>query len=237
MAAKDSDGKDSTNDRNEVSSETSNSNVNSCTKDSLPTCVVSPHTNIQVSNDNNNLRSIQLRREREFTPDSKKDHEYWDKRRRNNAAARKCREKRRIQDSVLENRIKELVRENCQLRNEMLALKRRFGVPDNEIVTLDDNYLSGTVYSRERRVETPPRRCTNNMRNVQYARYDRPQHAHGEGCPKTQRNSAGCQNQSDTLSYDNPSLHRNLSNQDEEGNLTSQSSHKEKEDLEYEYIF
>ena len=236
MAAKDSDGKDLANDRNEHSSETSNSNVNSCIKDSLPTCVVSPHTSTHVSKDNS-LRSIQLRREREFTPDSKKDLEYWDKRRRNNEAARKCREKRRIQDSVLENRIRQLVRENCLLRNDVLALKRRFGVPDNEIVTLDDSYLIGTVYSNERRVETPPRRCMNNMRKVQYARYDRSLTVHGEGCPNAQRKSAGCQNQSDTSAYDSPSLHGNSSNQDEEGNLASRSSHKEKEDLEYEYIF
>ena len=122
-----------------------------------PTCVVSPYTNNHVPN-SVRQRAIQLRREREFIPENKKNDEYWDKRRRNNEAARKCREKRRIQDSVLEDRIKELVAENCQLRNELIALKRRFGVPDEQVVELDANGGGGSVYQRSRRANLSSRK-------------------------------------------------------------------------------
>ncbi|XP_061414115.1 uncharacterized protein LOC133346507 [Lethenteron reissneri] len=45
------------------------------------------------------------RRKREFTPSEKKDASYWDKRRKNNEAAKRSREKRRLNDLVLETRV------------------------------------------------------------------------------------------------------------------------------------
>ncbi|KAI4893923.1 hypothetical protein NFI96_005820 [Prochilodus magdalenae] len=69
-----------------------------------------------------------LRRKREFIPHDKKDDGYWDKRRKNNEAAKRSREKRRVNDMVLENRVLGLLEENARLRAELLALKFRFGL-------------------------------------------------------------------------------------------------------------
>lgn len=69
-----------------------------------------------------------LRRKREFIPLEKKDDGYWDKRKKNNEAAKRSREKRRVNDMVLENRVLGLLEENARLRAELLALKYRFGL-------------------------------------------------------------------------------------------------------------
>ncbi|XP_071770034.2 nuclear factor, interleukin 3 regulated, member 3 [Centroberyx gerrardi] len=78
-----------------------------------------------------------IRRKREFIPDEKKDEGYWDKRRKNNEAAKRSREKRRANDVVLETRVLGLLEENARLRAELLALKFRFGlVKDPSDVTI-----------------------------------------------------------------------------------------------------
>uniref|UniRef100_A0A8C1TBM3 Nuclear factor, interleukin 3 regulated, member 6 n=1 Tax=Cyprinus carpio TaxID=7962 RepID=A0A8C1TBM3_CYPCA len=69
-----------------------------------------------------------VRRKREFIPHEKKDDGYWDKRKKNNEAAKRSREKRRVNDMVLENRVLALLEENARLRAELLALKFRFGL-------------------------------------------------------------------------------------------------------------
>uniref|UniRef100_A0A8C6WFG9 BZIP domain-containing protein n=1 Tax=Neogobius melanostomus TaxID=47308 RepID=A0A8C6WFG9_9GOBI len=69
-----------------------------------------------------------VRRKREFTPAEKKDDGYWNKRRKNNEAAKRSREKRRANDMVLERRVLGLLEENACLRAELLALKFRFGL-------------------------------------------------------------------------------------------------------------
>ncbi|XP_040892361.1 nuclear factor interleukin-3-regulated protein-like [Toxotes jaculatrix] len=77
------------------------------------------------------------RRKREFIPNEKKDEGYWDKRRKNNEAAKRSREKRRANDMVLERRVLGLLEENARLRAELLALKFRFGlVKDPSEVTI-----------------------------------------------------------------------------------------------------
>lgn len=83
------------------------------------------------------------RRKREFTPDERKDEGYWDKRHKNNEAAKRSREKRRANDMVMETRVLGLLEENARLRAELLALKFRFGlVKDPSNV----NILSGSPY-------------------------------------------------------------------------------------------
>lgn len=69
-----------------------------------------------------------VRRKREFIPHDKKDEGYWDKRKKNNEAAKRSREKRRVNDMVLESRVLALLEENARLRAELLALKFRFGL-------------------------------------------------------------------------------------------------------------
>ncbi|XP_076880695.1 nuclear factor, interleukin 3 regulated, member 4 [Brachyhypopomus gauderio] len=69
-----------------------------------------------------------LRRKREFTPEEKKDASYWEKRRKNNEAAKRSREKRRVNDYMLETRLVALCEENAALRAELLSLKLRYGL-------------------------------------------------------------------------------------------------------------
>ncbi|KAM9312976.1 nuclear factor interleukin-3-regulated protein-like [Gastrophryne carolinensis] len=68
------------------------------------------------------------RRKREFISDEKKDASYWEKRRKNNEAAKRSREKRRFHDLVLEGRVAALDEENVRLRNELFQLKLRYGL-------------------------------------------------------------------------------------------------------------
>nr|XP_054506364.1 NFIL3 like protein [Agelaius phoeniceus] len=68
------------------------------------------------------------RRKREFMPDDKKDTMYWEKRRKNNEAAKRSREKRRLNDVAMESQLAALSRENAVLRTELLSLKLRFGL-------------------------------------------------------------------------------------------------------------
>ncbi|KAM3842703.1 nuclear factor interleukin-3-regulated protein [Diretmus argenteus] len=68
------------------------------------------------------------RRKREFIPEERKDNQYWERRRKNNEAAKRSREKRRINDLVLENKLMALGEENASLKAELLSLKLRFGL-------------------------------------------------------------------------------------------------------------
>ncbi|XP_041839616.1 nuclear factor interleukin-3-regulated protein-like [Melanotaenia boesemani] len=70
-------------------------------------------------------------RKREFICSEKKDEGYWDKRRKNNEAAKRSREKRRANDIVLESQALGLLEENACLRAELLALKFCFGLVDH----------------------------------------------------------------------------------------------------------
>uniref|UniRef100_A0A3P9NU04 BZIP domain-containing protein n=1 Tax=Poecilia reticulata TaxID=8081 RepID=A0A3P9NU04_POERE len=63
------------------------------------------------------------RRKREMIPADKKDATYWDKRRKNNEAAKRSREKRRINDLLMEGQLLALSEENAQLRAQVLNLQ------------------------------------------------------------------------------------------------------------------
>ncbi|XP_069779089.1 nuclear factor interleukin-3-regulated protein-like [Narcine bancroftii] len=71
---------------------------------------------------------LSTRRKREFMPEEKKDASYWEKRRKNNEAAKRSREKRRFNDMVLESKMLALSEENACLRAELLTLKVRCGL-------------------------------------------------------------------------------------------------------------
>ncbi|XP_038641031.1 uncharacterized protein LOC119957255 [Scyliorhinus canicula] len=87
------------------------------------------------------------RRKREFISDEKKDASYWEKRRKNNEAAKRSREKRRISDLVLENRVVALNEENVRLKSELLALKLRFGLITAAAYTEKSRQLARTSVS------------------------------------------------------------------------------------------
>lgn len=118
----------------------SSSDSKSPGSNSIPTCVVNPTASEKgyLSFDEDAGHYIPSRKQREFIPENKKDAGYWEKRRKNNEAARRSREKRRYHDMALENRIMDLTRDNCKLRNELTSIKKRFGIPLNETFVSDD---------------------------------------------------------------------------------------------------
>lgn len=63
------------------------------------------------------------RRKREMIPANRKDSTYWDKRRKNNEAAKRSREKRRLNDLMMEGQLLALSEENAQLRAHVLSLQ------------------------------------------------------------------------------------------------------------------
>nr|XP_032645684.1 nuclear factor interleukin-3-regulated protein-like [Chelonoidis abingdonii]XP_032645692.1 nuclear factor interleukin-3-regulated protein-like [Chelonoidis abingdonii]XP_032645699.1 nuclear factor interleukin-3-regulated protein-like [Chelonoidis abingdonii] len=92
--------------------------------------------------------SASCRRKREFISDEKKDASYWEKRRKNNEAAKRSREKRRFNDLVLESRVLALNEENLRLKTELLQLKLRFGLISTAAFVEKSHQLSAA--SRER---------------------------------------------------------------------------------------
>uniref|UniRef100_A0A3B5AJ46 Nuclear factor, interleukin 3 regulated, member 4 n=1 Tax=Stegastes partitus TaxID=144197 RepID=A0A3B5AJ46_9TELE len=80
---------------------------------------------LQMEND---LMHKGSRRKREFIPEEKKDALYWEKRRKNNEAAKRSREKRRMNDYVLETHLMALKEENARLSAELMAIKFHFGL-------------------------------------------------------------------------------------------------------------
>ncbi|XP_034396209.1 nuclear factor interleukin-3-regulated protein-like [Cyclopterus lumpus] len=108
-----------------------NSADNNCSEtfssyeESLPSAEGSPN---RLGRPAKGKPSMSCRRKREFISDEKKDACYWEKRRKNNEAAKRSREKRRLNDMVLENRVMALNDENVRLKTELLQLKLRFGL-------------------------------------------------------------------------------------------------------------
>lgn len=92
---------------------------------------MSPHPHIKSKD------MLPQRKQREFTPDAKKDDSYWDRRRRNNEAAKRSREKRRFNDMVLEQRVVELTKENAILKAQLETIKEEFGICGENIVCVE----------------------------------------------------------------------------------------------------
>ncbi|XP_051540982.1 nuclear factor interleukin-3-regulated protein-like [Myxocyprinus asiaticus] len=90
-------------------------------------------------------KSITCRRKREFIPDEKKDILYWERRRKNNEAAKRSREKRRLNDMVLENKLMALGEENASLKAELLSLKLKFGLVSSAAYTQEVQEISSST--------------------------------------------------------------------------------------------
>lgn len=90
-------------------------------------------------------KSSSCRRKREFIPDEKKDAMYWEKRRKNNEAAKRSREKRRLNDLVLENKLIALGEENATLKAELLSLKLKFGLISSAAYAQEIQKLSNST--------------------------------------------------------------------------------------------
>ncbi|XP_070688274.1 NFIL3 like protein [Pempheris klunzingeri] len=67
------------------------------------------------------------RRKREMIPANRKDATYWDKRVKNNEAARRSREKRRLSDLMMQGQLLALNEENAELRARVLSLQYHSG--------------------------------------------------------------------------------------------------------------
>ncbi|KAK0148486.1 Nuclear factor interleukin-3-regulated protein [Merluccius polli] len=68
-----------------------------------------------------------IRQKRTFIVDKNKDATYWDRRRKNNEAARHSREKSRLKEYMLERQLLALTEENARLRSELHSLKLHLG--------------------------------------------------------------------------------------------------------------
>lgn len=75
------------------------------------------------------------RRKREFIPEEMKDTLYWEKRRKNNEAAKRSREKRKLNDYALESHFMALKEENTRLSAELMAIKLHFGLSQSTAYT------------------------------------------------------------------------------------------------------
>ncbi|XP_029294485.1 nuclear factor, interleukin 3 regulated, member 2 [Cottoperca gobio] len=110
-------------------------------EESLPSAEGSPSRMGRIGKPKNNMN---CRRKREFISDEKKDACYWEKRRKNNEAAKRSREKRRLNDMVLENRVIALNDENVRLKTELLQLKLRFGLISTASYIEKSQQIGGT---------------------------------------------------------------------------------------------
>ena len=70
----------------------------------------------------------QNRRLREFTPEDQKDQIYWAKRRKNNEAAKRSREKRRLNCLILSHQVLRLASENKKLKMELIRIRKKLSL-------------------------------------------------------------------------------------------------------------
>uniref|UniRef100_A0A8C6NX90 BZIP domain-containing protein n=1 Tax=Nothobranchius furzeri TaxID=105023 RepID=A0A8C6NX90_NOTFU len=75
------------------------------------------------------------RRKREFIPEERKDAVYWEKRHKNNEAAKRSRHKRRLNDFALETHLTALKEENAKLSAELTSIKLHFGLAHSAALT------------------------------------------------------------------------------------------------------
>lgn len=76
---------------------------------------------------------IPQRKRRDFIPNELKDEHYWERRRKNNLAAKRSREKRRLNDIVLETKVIELTNLNNVYKLKLDLLMKKYNVDDNEM--------------------------------------------------------------------------------------------------------
>ena len=123
-----------------------------------------PQTQVTTSNHINMKADIKpilpgnqkiIRRQREFIPEFKKDEQYWSKRRKNNEAAKRSREKRRMNDVVMCQKIQELTAENTKVRQELESIKRKFGLPIDKAFPIDEISAQSVYYESENSTELP----------------------------------------------------------------------------------
>ncbi|CAL1536991.1 unnamed protein product, partial [Lymnaea stagnalis] len=63
------------------------------------------------------------RRAKRVIPDTEKDDKYWEKRKRNNMAAKKSRENKRLVENDIRQKVMYLEEQNALLRKEIMIIK------------------------------------------------------------------------------------------------------------------
>lgn len=76
---------------------------------------------------------IPQRKRRDFIPAELKDDSYWERRRKNNLAAKRSREKRRLNDIVLETKVLELTNLNNAMKLKLDLCSKKFDISEDEI--------------------------------------------------------------------------------------------------------
>lgn len=119
---------------------------NESQNDLLNTQVYSPPTSTSSKEDNprkdqnksNDLLKevFPQRKRRDFIPNELKDEHYWERRRKNNLAAKRSREKRRLNDMVLETKLLEMTNLNNILKLKLELCMKKFEVSEEELEKL-----------------------------------------------------------------------------------------------------
>ncbi|CAF1624380.1 unnamed protein product [Adineta ricciae] len=79
---------------------------------------------------------IPARKRRDFIPNDMKDDHYWERRRKNNLAAKRSREKRRLNDIVLETKVVELTNENEALKAKLHLMLSHLNMKEIDMESL-----------------------------------------------------------------------------------------------------
>ncbi|XP_067285490.1 TEF transcription factor, PAR bZIP family member a isoform X1 [Pseudorasbora parva] len=75
-----------------------------------------------------------------FVPEEKKDDKYWNRRKKNNVAAKRSRDARRLKENQITVRAAFLERENTVLRQEVAELRKDFGRCKNVVARYEAKY-------------------------------------------------------------------------------------------------
>ncbi|KAJ8363280.1 hypothetical protein SKAU_G00121110 [Synaphobranchus kaupii] len=75
-----------------------------------------------------------------FVPEEQKDEKYWQRRKKNNVAAKRSRDARRLKENQITVRAAFLQRENSALRQEVAELRRDFGRCKKVVTRYEDKY-------------------------------------------------------------------------------------------------
>ena len=73
------------------------------------------------------------RKSKRLMADSEKDEKYWDRRKKNNLATKRSRDRRREQEIEVASRWKELEQENTMLKELLLKLRARAADVENKL--------------------------------------------------------------------------------------------------------
>ncbi|KAK3609083.1 hypothetical protein CHS0354_011843 [Potamilus streckersoni] len=128
-----------------------------------------------------NANAINQRRAKRHIPDNQKDELYWERRKRNNIAAKKSRENKRKLDEMKLDKFAVLEEENALLRKEICVLRARYRIPNelsihtdeerekclmiNRVSMQDKSKAVDDVKNKEEIVDNSPERCRVDSKN------------------------------------------------------------------------